>query len=75
MIRCLLVNPAAFCDNSTMHIPRWFIWLLLYAAATFCWIVYFEHGANAERFKSGAEQEWNRVWNAVRDWTSKLRGT
>jgi hypothetical protein len=51
-----------------MHIPRWLIWLILYAAATFCWIVFFEHGASGEKFRDGAQKEWHRVWNAVRDW-------
>ena len=56
-----------------MHIPRWFIWLLLYAAATFAWIVYLEHGPGREQFKQGTEQEWNRLWNSARDWAGKLR--
>lgn len=58
-----------------MRIPRWFIWLLLYAVATFSWIVFFEHGAGQERFKHGAEKEWHRVWNAVREWAGKPRGS
>lgn len=57
-----------------MQIPRWFIWLLLYAAATFSWIVFFEHGAGQERFRRGAGKEWNRVWNGVQEWFSGARG-
>jgi hypothetical protein len=56
-----------------MHIPRWFLWLLLYAAATFAWIVFFEHGGEKEHFRQGAQQEWDRLWNAARDWIHKPR--
>ena len=56
-----------------MHIPRWFIWLLLYAAATFAWIVYFEHGAGEARYKAGVQKEWDRLWNGARDWIEGLR--
>jgi hypothetical protein len=58
-----------------MHIPRWFIWLLLFAAATFCWIVFFEYGTGEERFRHGAEKEWARMWIAVREWLGSLRGS
>jgi hypothetical protein len=54
-----------------MHIPRWFIWLLIYAAATFAWIVFFEHGR--ENFREGARQEWDRLWNTASDWIVKVR--
>ncbi len=56
-----------------MHIPRWFIWLLLYAAATFAWIVFFEYGPGEEPFRVGAKKEWDRVWNAANDWLGKPR--
>ncbi len=56
-----------------MHIPRWFIWLLIYAAAVFAWVVFFEHGAGEERFRQGARQEWERVWNAASEWLAKVR--
>jgi len=54
-----------------MHIPRWFIWLLLYAAATFAWIVFFEHGQ--QNFREGARLEWDRLWNAAGEWMTKVR--
>ncbi len=57
-----------------MHIPRWFIWLLLYASATFAWIVFFEHGPGEEPLRQGAKIEWDRVWNAANDWLGKQRG-
>ena len=56
-----------------MHIPRWLIWLLLYAAATFAWIVYFEYGHEESRFRAGAKSEWDRMWNAVSGWVQSLR--
>jgi hypothetical protein len=58
-----------------MHIPRWFIWLILYAVGIFSWIVFFEYGAGDGKFRHGAEKEWNRVWNTVRDWTGRVRGS
>jgi len=57
-----------------MRIPRWFIWLFLYAAATFAWIVYFEYGAGGERFRTGARREWDRLWNAGSEWLGRVRG-
>jgi hypothetical protein len=56
-----------------MHIPRWLIWLLLYAAATFAWIVYFEYGHEENQFWAGAKSEWARMWNAVSGWVQSLR--
>ena len=56
-----------------MHIPRWFIWLFLYAAATFAWIVLFEHGAGEAQYRKGARTEWDRVWNGANDWLNKVR--
>ena len=56
-----------------MHIPRWFIWLLLYAAAIFAWIVFFEHGAGEARFREGAKVEWDRLWNTAQEWIGKAR--
>lgn len=56
---------------NSMHIPRWFIWLLLYAAATFAWIVFFEHGQ--DNFREGARREWDRLWNAATEWISRVR--
>jgi hypothetical protein len=67
---CLLPHTLFF-----MHIPRWFIWLLLYAAATFAWIVFFEHGAVGERYRDGARYEWDRLWNAGSEWIGRIRGS
>jgi len=54
-----------------MHIPRWFLWLLLYATAIFAWIVFFEHGPGEENLKRGARTEWQRIWDAVNGWMGK----
>ncbi len=43
-----------------MHIPRWFLWLLLYLAGFFAWIVYLEYGAS--QWKTGAVIEVRRAW-------------
>jgi hypothetical protein len=64
-----------FCSLSSynMHIPRWFIWLLLYAAATFAWIVYFEYGHDEQAYRAGAQTEWDRIWNTVSGWVHSWR--
>jgi hypothetical protein len=54
-----------------MHIPRWFLWLLLYAAAIFAWIVFFEHGPGEENLTRGAQSEWQRIWKAVNGWLGR----
>ena len=56
-----------------MHIPRWLIWLLLYALATFAWIVLFEHGVGEQRFKAGAAHEFDRLVTAVGHLMDRLR--
>ncbi|HWB06791.1 MAG TPA: hypothetical protein VG796_27450 [Verrucomicrobiales bacterium] len=58
-----------------MHIPRWFIWLLLYAAAIFSWSVFFEHGAGGQNFQEGAAKEWDRIWDSVQGWIRQRRGS
>lgn len=62
-------------SGALMHIPRWFLWLLLYAAAVFSWIVYFEHGAGGAQFRQGVVEEWSRIWKALQGWTSHIRGS
>ena len=34
------------------------LWLLAFLAATFCWMVLFEHGFSVKSFGQGARQEW-----------------
>ncbi len=58
-----------------MHIPRWFIWLFLYAAAIFSWSVYFEHGPGQRQFQEGAVKEWGRIQDSVMGWVRRLRGS
>ncbi len=51
-----------------MRIPRWLFWLVLYGAATFGWMVYFEHGPGWERFWAGARAEVGRGWGGLERW-------
>jgi len=51
-----------------MRFPRWLFLLLLYSAAVFAWVVFFEHGPGWERFQKGADVEVERAWETVRAW-------
>ena len=51
-----------------MRLSRWFFWLLLYAAGTFGWMVFFEHGSGWDRFQAGAKVELARAWSGVQWW-------
>ncbi len=82
-VKCLTIARCHLCPVGVhgvflaqfyMHIPRWLIWLLLYATATFAWIVYFEYGHKQASFQAGAKQEWSRMWHAVSNWVVSLRG-
>jgi hypothetical protein len=57
-----------FVSLKIMRLSRWFFWLLLYAAGTFGWMVYFEHGPGWERFQSGVKVEFQRAWAGVQWW-------
>lgn len=48
-----------------MYFPRWLFLLLLYTAAVFGWIVFFEHGPGWSRFRNGAEVEMERAWDSL----------
>lgn len=41
-------------------------WLILFAAATFCWYVLFEHGLGADQFLEGAREEWQNLFRWLR---------
>jgi hypothetical protein len=40
-------------------------WTLAFVAATFCWMVLFQHGFNLAAFQQGAGQEWERILTLV----------
>jgi hypothetical protein len=42
-----------------VRLVRWLLWLLLFVAATFCWIVLIEHGP--ENFAEGAAIELENI--------------
>lgn len=52
---------------------RFIFWMLLYVVATFAWIVYFEYGADRERYVHGVTIETQRAWQFTKHWTAKLR--
>ncbi|MEN3940429.1 hypothetical protein WJU23_03975 [Prosthecobacter sp. SYSU 5D2] len=42
-----------------------FLWLLAFLAATFCWMVLFEHGFSAKGFSQGVKEEWQSLTELV----------
>ena len=51
-----------------MRFPRWLFMLLLYPAAVFAWVVFFEHGPGWDRFQKGTDVEARRAWESIRTW-------
>lgn len=47
------------------------LWLLAFLAATFCWMVLFEHGFTMKGFSQGVGQEWQALQNLVKGSGSK----
>jgi hypothetical protein len=43
------------------------LWFLAFLAATFCWMVLFEHGFSVKSFTDGVRQE-------LKEWTGKITG-
>lgn len=41
------------------------LWLLAFLAATFCWMVLFEHGFTMQGFSKGVREEWNSLVTMV----------
>ncbi len=37
------------------------LWLLAFLAATFCWMVLFEHGFSMKGFSQGVRVEWQSL--------------
>lgn len=40
-----------------MRLLSKFLWLAAFVAATFCWMVLFEHGFSVEKFTAGMKHE------------------
>ena len=47
------------------------LWLLAFLAATFCWMVLFEHGFTMKGFSQGVRQEWQSLQTLVKGPESK----
>ncbi|MCW0221369.1 MAG: hypothetical protein OJI67_23795 [Prosthecobacter sp.] len=41
------------------------LWLLAFLAATFCWMVLFEHGFSMKGFNQGVREEWQTLTELV----------
>lgn len=41
------------------------LWLLAFLAATFCWMVLFEHGFSMKGFSHGVKEEWQSLTELV----------
>lgn len=41
------------------------LWLLAFLAATFCWMVLFEHGFSVNGFSKGVREEWQALTELV----------
>lgn len=41
------------------------LWLLAFLAATFCWMVLFEHGFSMQGFSKGVREEWHNLVTLV----------
>lgn len=41
------------------------LWLLAFLAATFVWMVLFEHGFSLEGFSKGVREEWQTLTSMV----------
>ncbi len=37
------------------------LWFLAFLAATFCWMVLFEHGFSMKGFSQGVKEEWTSL--------------
>jgi hypothetical protein len=41
------------------------LWFLAFLAATFCWMVLFEHGFTLKGFSHGVKEEWQTLMTLV----------
>lgn len=48
-----------------MRLLSKFLWLLAFLAATFCWMVLFEHGFTMKGFSQGVRLEWQALTRLV----------
>jgi hypothetical protein len=44
-----------------MRILSKILWFLAFLAATFCWMVLFEHGFTMKGFTKGVQEEWKSL--------------
>ena len=49
------------------------LWLLAFLAATFCWMVLFEHVFSMKGFSKGVRQEWEALRILVADRESNAK--
>jgi hypothetical protein len=49
-----------------MRLVRRVFWSFAFLAATFCWMVLFQHGFTPGAFQKGALQEWQRLTQLLR---------
>ena len=54
-----------------MRLLSKFLWVLAFLAATFCWMVLFEHGFSMKGFSHGVKEEWQSLTELV---TPKTEG-
>lgn len=47
------------------------LWLMAFLAATFCWMVLFEHGFNMKAFTQGMHEEWQSLQTLVKSSVAK----
>ncbi|TDU68090.1 hypothetical protein EI77_03207 [Prosthecobacter fusiformis] len=50
-----------------MRLLSKFLWLLAFLAASFCWMVLFEHGFSMKGFSQGVKEEWQTLTRLVTD--------
>ena len=51
--------------HSGMRLISKILWFLAFIAATFCWMVLFEHGFTMKGFSKGVREEWNSLMTLV----------
>ena len=57
-MRQFICNLQFFPD---MRLLSKILWLLAFLAATFCWMVLFEHGFSMKGFSHGVKEEWQTL--------------
>ena len=52
--------------SNFMRLLMKLLWLVAFLAATFVWMVLFQHGFSMEAFRRGAGQEWRELEQWIR---------